>query len=161
MFVSPKHVASQAIRHQWRASTRVKCRYASRIEIPFQPPPVPVIESCPVPTCQCRQMPEGLQIEQEQNINGSMPAYAQQVLVSTGRNNWASKIEDDEGNPVARRLKSFLGRGGKYSNVRATVCILTLRQRRTNRKIAISQCHHHQFIDLTDAACERAAFKAR
>lgn len=67
-----------------RVTSGLKGRYASRIEIPKQPPPFPVVEACPVPTCQCREMPSGLDIEREQNINGSMAAYAEQVLISTG-----------------------------------------------------------------------------
>ena len=63
-------------------------------------------------------MPEGLDIEREQNINGSMAAYAEQVLISTGRNDWTSRIEDEEEGVLVRRLKSFLGPKGKYSDVR-------------------------------------------
>jgi hypothetical protein len=96
--------------------------HASRIDVPFTPPPVPVIERCPVPTCQCRPVPEGLGIERERNISGSMAAHAEQVLISTGRSNWKSRIEDEEGTPDAalvKQLKKFLGRGGKYSDVGA------------------------------------------
>ncbi|KAF2770785.1 hypothetical protein EJ03DRAFT_342588 [Teratosphaeria nubilosa] len=95
-------------------------RYASRIDIPFAPPPVPVIEQCPSPSCQCASMPsmpEGLEIEREQNINGSMPSYAEQVLISTGRSDWKSRIEDDDGGPdgaLVKHLKTFFTRGGKY-----------------------------------------------
>lgn len=95
--------------------------YASRIDLPFTPPPFPVIEACPIPTCQCREMPEGLDIEREQNISGSMASYAEQVLVCTGRNDWKSKIEDEDEAVLVKQLKSFLGRGGKYSDVRAHV----------------------------------------
>ncbi|KAH9832784.1 Altered inheritance of mitochondria protein 32 [Teratosphaeria destructans] len=67
-------------------------------------------------------MPEGLEIEREQNINGSMPSYAEQVLISTGRSDWKSRIEDDDdggggGGPdaaVVKQLKAFFTRGGKY-----------------------------------------------
>lgn len=91
--------------------------YASRIDIPFAPPPVPTIESCPSPTCQCRETPAGLDIEREQGINGSMPTYAEQVLISTGKEDWTSRIEDDEGSVLVRQIKNFLGRNGKYSDV--------------------------------------------
>ena len=65
-------------------------------------------------------MPAGLDIEREQDLNGSMAAYAEQVLISTGRNNWKSRIEEEEEEGVfVRRLKGFLTRGGKYSDVRA------------------------------------------
>jgi len=64
-------------------------------------------------------MPDGLDIEQEQNINGSMAAYAEQVLISTGRDDWKSKIEDEEEtseSELVRQLKGLMGRTGKYSD---------------------------------------------
>jgi hypothetical protein len=99
-------------------STFARRCFASRIDIPFAPPPFPTIETCPSPTCQCRESPAGLDIEREQGINGSMPAYAEQVLISTGKDDWTSRIEDDEeGGAFVRQIKSFLGKDGKYSNV--------------------------------------------
>ncbi|KAK4504934.1 hypothetical protein PRZ48_002897 [Zasmidium cellare] len=89
-------------------------RFASKISIPFQPPPVPVIEKCPSPTCQCREPPAGLDIEREQNINGSMAAYAEQVLISTGKDDWKSRIEDEEDAVLVNQLKKNLTRGGKF-----------------------------------------------
>lgn len=101
-------------------SLRHRRTFASRIDIPFTPSPVPVIENCPVPTCPCSAAPDGLQIEREQNINGSMAAYAEQVLLCTGRSDWASRIETEENadGEIVRQLKSFLGPGGKFSDVR-------------------------------------------
>lgn len=46
-----------------------------------------------------------------------MPSYAEQVLVSTGKNDWTSRIEDDEGSGLVRQIKKFLGRDGKYYDV--------------------------------------------
>lgn len=46
-----------------------------------------------------------------------MPTYAEQVLISTGKDDWTSRIEDDEGGALVRQIKSFLGRDGKYSDV--------------------------------------------
>ena len=66
-------------------------------------------------------MPEGLDIEREQNLNSSMAAYAEQVLISTGRNDWKSRIEEEDEGVLVKQLKGFLGRGGKYSDVRADV----------------------------------------
>ena len=62
-------------------------------------------------------MPAGLDIEKEQNINGSMASYAEQVLISTGRNDWKSRIEEEEEGVLVKQLKSFLGRGGEYMDV--------------------------------------------
>ncbi len=107
-----------------RTSTLAKRCYASRIDVPFTPPPVPVIDQCPSPTCQCRESPPGLDIEREQDLNGSMPTYAEQVLISTGRSNWPSKIDEDEGEDSAlvRQLRKNLLRDGKYSDVSGTRC---------------------------------------
>lgn len=68
-------------------------------------------------------MPGGLDIEREANISGSMAAYAEQVLISTGRTDWTSKIESEEQGVLVRQLKKFLGRGGKYSDVRARLSL--------------------------------------
>ncbi|KAJ5902457.1 Aminoacyl-tRNA synthetase class 1a anticodon-binding [Penicillium taxi] len=92
-------------------------RLRARLEIP---PPFPVIKSCPDPTCDCPTpaMPEGLPIDHEQALNGTMAAYAQQLLICTGQKDWTSRIEDDgEGQGwgnLVRGLKSLLGRGGAY-----------------------------------------------
>jgi hypothetical protein len=109
--------ATQLSRSAARPSTLGRRSYASPINIPFAPPPVPTIEGCPAPTCQCREIPAGLDIEREQNINGSMPTYAEQVLISTGKNDWTSRIEDDEGSALVCQIKDFLGPKGKYSDV--------------------------------------------
>ena len=54
-----------------------------------------------------------------------MAPYAQQVLISTGRSDWTSRIEDDGKGEAwgdfGRNLKAMLGRGGKYSDVRRYV----------------------------------------
>lgn len=51
-------------------------------------------------------------------MNGTMASYAEQILVSTGRSDWKSKIEDDEQGVFLRQLKKFLGQSGKFSDVR-------------------------------------------
>ncbi|KAJ6151119.1 Aminoacyl-tRNA synthetase class 1a anticodon-binding [Penicillium chermesinum] len=93
-------------------------RLRARLEIP---PPFPVTKTCPEPTCDCPptpSMPEGLPIDHDQPLNGTMVAYAQQLLICTGQRDWTSRIEDDGetegwGNMV-RGLKTLLGRGGPY-----------------------------------------------
>ncbi|KAF7586388.1 hypothetical protein BBP40_008954 [Aspergillus hancockii] len=65
-------------------------------------------------------MPEGLPIDYDQPLNGTMAAYAQQVLISTGQRDWTSRIEDDGKSHawghLARGLKRLLGRGGRYAD---------------------------------------------
>lgn len=95
---------------------------------PFDvPPPFPVTQTCPEPSCSCSPtppMPEGLEIDYAQPLNGTMAAYTQQLLICTGQSDWTSRIEDDgQGTgwgALSRGCKKLLGRGGKY----ADVCIL-------------------------------------
>lgn len=99
--------------------------YATRLRTPIDiPPPFPVTKSCPEPSCSCPPtppMPEGLPIDYDQALNGTMVAYAQQLVICTGQSNWTSRIEDDgEGRgwgELARGLRQLLGRGGRYANV--------------------------------------------
>lgn len=69
-------------------------------------------------------MPEGLPIDYDQPLNGTMAAYAQQLLICTGQRDWTSRIEDDgkeqSWGELARGLKRLLGRGGPF----ADVCLL-------------------------------------
>ena len=64
-------------------------------------------------------MPSGLDIKREQTLNGSMAAYAEQVLISTGKSDWKSRIEEEEGvhGDAVRGLKGLLGPRGKFSDV--------------------------------------------
>ncbi len=62
-------------------------------------------------------MPEGLEIDVQKPLNGSMAPYAQQILICTGKDDWSSRIEDDEVSVMARGLKGLFGRGGKFSDV--------------------------------------------
>src|SRR3954454_25004569 len=85
-------------------------------------PPFPIVPTCPSSTCACAETPAGLDIERVKDLNGSMAPYSQQVLISTGKSDWSSRIEDGgAGTPwgdFGRQLKAMLGRGGKYSDVR-------------------------------------------
>ena len=99
-------------------------RLRTRLEIP---PPFPVTKTCPEPSCNCPPtpaLPEGLPIDHEQALNGTMAAYAQQLLICTGQRDWTSRIEEDgqgqSWGEMVRGLKSLLGRGGKYADVSHT-----------------------------------------
>jgi hypothetical protein len=140
--------ALQLSRPAVRSSTFARRCFASRIDIPFAPPPFPTIETCPSPTCQCGETPAGLDIEREQNINGSMPAYAEQVLISTGKDDWTSRIEDDEeGGAFVRQIKSFLGQDGKYSNVSYQRAVQSITSNHLiDTHPAIPQCHAHELV---------------
>lgn len=68
-------------------------------------------------------MPEGLEINYEKPLNGTMAAYAKQVLICTGKPDWTSRIEDEQnGDNLAADLKELLIKG-EYSDVRFNVCL--------------------------------------
>lgn len=63
-------------------------------------------------------MPEGLEIDHAKSLNGTMAAYAEQVLVCTGKDHWLSRIEEENsGDNLAADIKELIGRGGVYSDV--------------------------------------------
>lgn len=88
---------------------------------PPPPPPFPVIPTCPSPTCQCSSTPPDLDIDRTRDLNGSMSPYAQHLLVSTGRKDWTSKIENERDTAPWGRfisdMKAALGRGSEFHDV--------------------------------------------
>jgi hypothetical protein len=110
-----------AIRSTWRLSNRVAPYSAS---FHHKPPPFPTLPSCPSPTCSCAEtpsMPEGLEIDHSKPLNGTMAPYAEQVLICTGKEDWPSRIEEENsGDNLAADIKELLGRGGIYSDVSIT-----------------------------------------
>ncbi|PWY79227.1 sucrose cleavage family protein [Aspergillus heteromorphus CBS 117.55] len=59
-------------------------------------------------------------IDHDQPLNGTMAAYAQQLLICTGQKDWTSRIEEDgqgqSWGDLVRGLKGLLGRGGEYAD---------------------------------------------
>lgn len=99
----------------------------TRLDIP---PPFPITKTCPEPSCSCPPtptLPEGLAIDYDQPLNGTMAAYAQQLVICTGQTDWTSRIENDGEHKgwgvLVRGLKRLLGRGGQYTDVRS-FCLL-------------------------------------
>lgn len=65
-------------------------------------------------------MPEGLDIDHKSPLSGVISGYSEQVLVCTGRDDWTSKIEEENsGDNLAADLKELFGRGGRYTDVRS------------------------------------------
>lgn len=63
-------------------------------------------------------MPDGLEIDHLNPLKGVMAGYAEHVVVCTGKDDWLSKIEDENsGDNLAADLKELFGRGGKYTDV--------------------------------------------
>lgn len=79
------------------------------------------IEKCPSPKCACASTPTGLDIDHSRDLNGTMAAYTQHIVVFTGQRDWTSRIEDDGAGTgwgeLVRKLKEKLGRGGEFANV--------------------------------------------
>src|ERR1700761_3988306 len=68
----------------------------------------PVIPTCPLPTCECQQMPDGLDIDYKRTLNGTVAPYSDHLLIHTGTYDWPSKIEADERHPLAHKMKVAL-----------------------------------------------------
>ncbi|KAK4152950.1 hypothetical protein C8A00DRAFT_44082 [Chaetomidium leptoderma] len=92
------------------------------------PTPFPTTPTCPAPSCPCAPTPEfppGFEIDHKAPLNGLISNYAQHVLVCTGRDDWPSRIEEDnEGDNLAARLRELSGPRGKYSDPFHNISIL-------------------------------------
>lgn len=80
-------------------------------------------------------MPEGLDIDHKKPLTGTVPRYARHVVIRTGRDDWSSRIEDEEssvqalqgseqeegpgktGVNFAKAVKALVGPRGKYHDV--------------------------------------------
>ncbi|KAL1306350.1 hypothetical protein AAFC00_005065 [Neodothiora populina] len=61
-------------------------------------------------------MPPDLEIDHKTPLNGSMAPYTEQVLISTGKPDWKSRIEDEDDAHLLQGLKKLLGRGGRFAD---------------------------------------------
>lgn len=102
----------------YRALTTTSAHHQASQSLPSTP-------TCPPSECTCAPMPEGLEIDHKKQLNGTMPPYAQHVVIRTGRTDWSSKIEEEGhtlgkeigGGNLAASLKGLVGKGGKYHDV--------------------------------------------
>jgi hypothetical protein len=118
---------------------------------PRQPPSssstraFPTVEECPAPTCECAPAPE-LEIDRKSKLAGIFVPYVEQVLVCTGRDDWASRVEEDEGadggGEVLRGFKRLFGRGGKFADVINSFLFQTPLQVTLKTNCAESQANH-------------------
>ena len=110
-------------------SLKTSCRraFAKTLSIPRRfHSTFPISETCPPPTCSCTATPPDLDIDRTSSLANTAPSYTQHVVIATGKNDWASKIElepdeADGGVNVAAGLKGLLGRGGKWHDVRMSL----------------------------------------
>ncbi|CAI4210263.1 unnamed protein product [Parascedosporium putredinis] len=81
----------------------------------------------PLPACDCdpsvvaaTAATADLDIDRAGKLEGAFSPYAEQVLVCTGKDDWASRVEEDEGadggGDVLRGFKALFGRGGRFSD---------------------------------------------
>ena len=145
-----------------RALTTSAPASAPPIPVPIRPEvsdPVPSTPTCPPSRCPCAAMPSGLAIDYERPLYGTMPPYAQHVVVRTGQDDWPSRIEDEDGGVegtrmnFARSLKGLVGRGGKLFDVCTldSLCLLVVQLIRSRgadaRQGLAPKTHpHYQFF---------------
>ncbi|MCJ1463329.1 hypothetical protein MMC07_001936 [Pseudocyphellaria aurata] len=58
-------------------------------------------------------LPCGICIDRDKPLANTTPPYTQHVVISTGHDDWASRIENEEGPNLAKGLKELLGRNGE------------------------------------------------
>ncbi|KAH8888746.1 hypothetical protein GQ53DRAFT_748654 [Thozetella sp. PMI_491] len=91
-------------------------------------PAFPTVQACPSPTCDCAatpDMPDGFEIDHKTLLNGLISSFAQQVLVCTGKDDWPSRIEEDNsGDNLAADLRELVGRGGVYNDPFHNISVL-------------------------------------
>lgn len=77
------------------------------------------IPSCPSPTCLCAPMPRDLDIDRKTPLLHTMAPYSEQVVICTGKDDWTSRVEDEESDAgdFVRGIKGVIGRGGKAFDV--------------------------------------------
>ncbi|KAF2028577.1 hypothetical protein EK21DRAFT_69566, partial [Setomelanomma holmii] len=75
---------------------------------------IPTTPTCPSPTCTCASTPPDLDIDRKTPLLNTMAAYSEQVILCTGKDDWHSNIEQEDGATGAfvKGLKSVIGRGG-------------------------------------------------
>lgn len=80
---------------------------------------VPYTETCPSPTCACAAAPPDLDIDRKTPLLNTMAPYTEQVLLCTGKADWTSNLEDDEGATAdfVKGMKGVIGRGGEAFDV--------------------------------------------
>jgi hypothetical protein len=110
VFVLYQDGTHSSIMPMTRQFTRICPRYCRHYST-IRPPPQ-WISQAPETTCCCQPMPPGLDIDHDSKMTFS--PYSKHLVVCTGQNDWASKIElDFNTGPVTRHLKSLLGPPGK------------------------------------------------
>lgn len=63
--------------------------------------------------------PPGLDIDRKSPLLNTMAAYSEQVIVCTGKDDWTSRIEDEQSDAgdFVRGVKGLIGRDGEAFDV--------------------------------------------
>lgn len=82
---------------------------------------LPIIEGTTTTGSDCAcavQLPNGLTIDRTRPLLNTAASYNQHVVVATGKSDWASRIEDEEGpGDTAKALKDMTKRTGEWFDV--------------------------------------------
>lgn len=63
-------------------------------------------------------LPCGLCIDRDTPLANTVPPYTQHVVISTGRDDWASRIETEKEPNLAKALRKLVGPNGEFHHVR-------------------------------------------
>ncbi|KAK4127499.1 hypothetical protein N657DRAFT_661605 [Parathielavia appendiculata] len=111
-----------------RACTRAAFSTPNRSFAAKASPPFPTTPVCPAPSCPCAptpDLPEDLPIDHRAPLNGLISNYAQHVLVCTGKDDWPSRIEEDNsGDNLAADLRELVGPKGKFNDPFHNISVL-------------------------------------
>lgn len=79
----------------------------------LQSSPIPYTLTCPWPTCECGSAPPDLDIDRKTPLLNTMASYSEQVVFCTGKEDWTSNIEQEEGETgeFVKGLKGVIGKG--------------------------------------------------
>ncbi|KAF2274235.1 uncharacterized protein EI97DRAFT_422724 [Westerdykella ornata] len=103
---------------------------ASALRRTSHSPSIPHVPSCPSPTCACARMPPDLDIDRKSPLLHTMAPYTEQVVICTGKDDWSSRIEDEQSDSgdFLRGIKGIIGRGGQafdpFNNILTTLSSL-------------------------------------
>ncbi len=95
-------------------------RYQSAVTLPHRAAAIPYTDTCPSPMCECTATtPADLYIDRKSPLLNTVAAYTEQVVICTGQEDWASRIENDKGETgdFVRGLKGVIGKGSAAFDV--------------------------------------------
>lgn len=82
---------------------------------------LPITKDIPTPVSQCNcdiHFPSGLKIDHDRPLINTVASYNRHIVIATGKNDWASKIENEEGvGEMARALKDMTKAKGEWFDV--------------------------------------------